>query len=203
MPKPLEHLFTYKITDAEAEFLQPGMRVAVPFGKSKIYTALVFEIHQNKPTLQEDVFLYSLHLLHFDAPLFYVPNYSCFQYNNSHHYISICKHKLSLNRLSYINNSKNIVFLKFILHNFSVFSLNNYVRRASCSLIEPSRNAANSILQILTLRYPLRGRICFSLLLNLSKQKENNQKVNISTYKNFTLITETKIYFLNKPVNIE
>ncbi|HFS67832.1 MAG TPA: primosomal protein N' [Flavobacteriia bacterium] len=26
------------------------MRVAVPFGKSKIYTALVFEIHQNEPT---------------------------------------------------------------------------------------------------------------------------------------------------------
>jgi primosomal protein N' (replication factor Y) len=29
------------------------MRVAVPFGKSKIYTALVIEIHQNEPTLYE------------------------------------------------------------------------------------------------------------------------------------------------------
>jgi primosomal protein N' (replication factor Y) len=29
------------------------MRVAVPFGKSKIYTALVIEIHQNKPALYE------------------------------------------------------------------------------------------------------------------------------------------------------
>ena len=29
------------------------MRLAVPFGKSKIYTALVIEIHQNKPSLYE------------------------------------------------------------------------------------------------------------------------------------------------------
>jgi len=29
------------------------MRVAVPFGKSKIYTALVIETHQNKPILYE------------------------------------------------------------------------------------------------------------------------------------------------------
>jgi primosomal protein N' (replication factor Y) len=50
LPKPLEHLFTYKITKSEADFLKPGMRVAVPFGKSKIYTALVYNIHQNEPT---------------------------------------------------------------------------------------------------------------------------------------------------------
>ena len=50
MPIPLQKLFTYKITEAEAEFLKVGMRVAVPFGKSKIFTGLVFEIHQNEPT---------------------------------------------------------------------------------------------------------------------------------------------------------
>jgi len=50
LPIPLQKLFTYKITEAEAEFLQVGMRVAVPFGKSKIFTGLVFEIHQNGPT---------------------------------------------------------------------------------------------------------------------------------------------------------
>ncbi|MBJ7881761.1 replication restart helicase PriA [Gelidibacter salicanalis] len=49
LPIPLEKLFTYSITAAESEFLQPGMRVAVPFGKSKIYTGLVFKIHQQKP----------------------------------------------------------------------------------------------------------------------------------------------------------
>jgi primosomal protein N' (replication factor Y) len=49
LPIPLQRLFTYKITQAEASFLEVGMRVAVPFGKSKIYTALVAEIHQNAP----------------------------------------------------------------------------------------------------------------------------------------------------------
>jgi len=29
------------------------MRVAVSFGKSKIYTALVYKIHNNEPTLYE------------------------------------------------------------------------------------------------------------------------------------------------------
>ncbi len=49
LPIPLPKLFTYKITEAEAKFLKRGMRVAVEFGKSKIFTALVFEIHQNAP----------------------------------------------------------------------------------------------------------------------------------------------------------
>lgn len=53
LPIPLEKLFTYCITKAEAEFLQPGMRVAVPFGKSKIYTGLVHKIHNTAPTVYE------------------------------------------------------------------------------------------------------------------------------------------------------
>ena len=53
LPIPLEKLFTYSITEAEAGFLKPGIRVAVPFGKSKIYTGLVFKIHNNAPTAYE------------------------------------------------------------------------------------------------------------------------------------------------------
>ena len=53
MPIPLEKSFTYAITKAESEFLQPGIRVSVPFGKSKIYTALVLEIHTNAPLVYE------------------------------------------------------------------------------------------------------------------------------------------------------
>ncbi|MCK5679135.1 MAG: primosomal protein N', partial [Flavobacteriaceae bacterium] len=49
LPIPLQKLFTYQITEAEAKFLKSGIRVAVPFGKSKIFTALVYEIHQNEP----------------------------------------------------------------------------------------------------------------------------------------------------------
>ena len=49
LPIPLEKLFTYAITEAESSFLIPGMRVAVPFGKQKIYTAIVHKVHQNAP----------------------------------------------------------------------------------------------------------------------------------------------------------
>ncbi|RAJ07397.1 replication restart helicase PriA [Arenibacter echinorum] len=53
LPIPIEKLFTYKVNEEEAKILKPGMRVAVPFGKSKIYTALVFEIHNTAPLVYE------------------------------------------------------------------------------------------------------------------------------------------------------
>jgi primosomal protein N' (replication factor Y) len=53
LPIPLEKLFTYRISRAEAEWLKPGIRVAVPFGKSKIYTALVYEIHTTPPEVYD------------------------------------------------------------------------------------------------------------------------------------------------------
>jgi primosomal protein N' (replication factor Y) len=49
----LEKRFTYSITKAESEFLQVGMRVAVPFGKSKVYTAIVASIHTTAPLVYE------------------------------------------------------------------------------------------------------------------------------------------------------
>lgn len=49
LPIPLQKLFTYKITQGEAEILQQGMRVVVPFGKTKLYTAIVANCHQNAP----------------------------------------------------------------------------------------------------------------------------------------------------------
>ncbi|WP_419211789.1 replication restart helicase PriA [Maribacter sp. X9] len=53
LPIPLERLFTYSITEEEAKLLQTGMRVAVPFGKSKIYTGIVYSIHQTPPQAYE------------------------------------------------------------------------------------------------------------------------------------------------------
>lgn len=53
LPIPLEKSFTYAITQAEAEFLKPGMRVSVPFGKRKIYTGLVESAHQVAPLVYE------------------------------------------------------------------------------------------------------------------------------------------------------
>lgn len=49
LPLALDKTFTYQITEAESHFIQPGMRIAVPFGKTKIYTALALEVHTNEP----------------------------------------------------------------------------------------------------------------------------------------------------------
>lgn len=53
LPLALPKTFTYQVSEAEFEYLQKGMRVAVPFGKSKIYTGLVIDLHQNPPTLYQ------------------------------------------------------------------------------------------------------------------------------------------------------
>ena len=53
LPIPLKQSFTYSVNRDEAHFLRPGMRVAVPFGKSKIYTGIVYQIHENDPPAYE------------------------------------------------------------------------------------------------------------------------------------------------------
>ena len=45
LPKP----YTYKVSLEQVKSLAIGFRVAVPFGKQKIYTALVIKIHGVTP----------------------------------------------------------------------------------------------------------------------------------------------------------
>ncbi len=53
LPIPLNKEFTYSVNENEAHFLKPGMRVAVQFGKSKVYAALVTSVHQKAPEVYE------------------------------------------------------------------------------------------------------------------------------------------------------
>lgn len=53
LPLSLPKTFTYSVSEAEYDYIKVGMRVAVPFGKNKIYTALVVGSHNNPPTLYE------------------------------------------------------------------------------------------------------------------------------------------------------
>ncbi|MCG9793567.1 replication restart helicase PriA [Flavobacterium algicola] len=53
MPLSLAKTFTYSISEEEYHFIKKGMRLSVPFGKNKIYTALVIDTHQNKPDLYD------------------------------------------------------------------------------------------------------------------------------------------------------
>ena len=60
LPLALPQNFTYRVSEAEYEFLQVGMRVAVPFGKSKMYTGLVVVLHQQEPLLYEAKEIYQI-----------------------------------------------------------------------------------------------------------------------------------------------
>jgi len=49
LPLNLKGSFTYKVPEELMLNIQAGMRVLVPFGGKKIYTGIVFELHDNAP----------------------------------------------------------------------------------------------------------------------------------------------------------
>lgn len=49
LPLALGKPFTYAVTPRDYDILKPGFRVAVSFGKSKIYTAIVVKLHATPP----------------------------------------------------------------------------------------------------------------------------------------------------------
>ncbi|TAL60582.1 MAG: primosomal protein N' [Bacteroidetes bacterium] len=51
LPLAVPNLFTYSIPETFQKNIKPGQRVAVQFGKKKLYTALVHTVHPNKPGL--------------------------------------------------------------------------------------------------------------------------------------------------------
>jgi primosomal protein N' (replication factor Y) len=51
VPLPLQSLFTYRVPRNWDEYVHVGKRVVVPFGKNKLYTAIIYKIH-DKPPLQ-------------------------------------------------------------------------------------------------------------------------------------------------------
>ncbi len=53
LPIPVENTFTYLVSETEYEYIQKGMRVAVPFGKKKVYASIVKNKHQVAPTIYE------------------------------------------------------------------------------------------------------------------------------------------------------
>ncbi|WP_144282183.1 replication restart helicase PriA [Chryseobacterium echinoideorum] len=49
LPLNLKGTFTYKVPDNLIASIQSGMRVLIPFGGKKIYTGIVFELHDEAP----------------------------------------------------------------------------------------------------------------------------------------------------------
>ena len=53
LPLSVKKTFTYQVSETEFNYIQIGMRIAVPFGKSKIYTALCVHKHNISPLLYQ------------------------------------------------------------------------------------------------------------------------------------------------------
>jgi primosomal protein N' (replication factor Y) len=53
LPIPLQQAFTYHVSEEQAHLLEIGMRVAIPFGKTKIYTGIVIKVHKDPPPAYE------------------------------------------------------------------------------------------------------------------------------------------------------
>jgi primosomal protein N' (replication factor Y) len=53
LPLPLAATFTYSVPDEWSDRVRIGMRVVVPFGKKKMYTAIIYLIHSITPSVYE------------------------------------------------------------------------------------------------------------------------------------------------------
>ncbi|MGM0636470.1 MAG: replication restart helicase PriA [Bacteroidota bacterium] len=60
LPLPLKKSFTYQVSKSEFDLCQKGIRVAVPFGKSKVYTGIVYRLHHNPPLHYDTKFVEQL-----------------------------------------------------------------------------------------------------------------------------------------------
>ena len=60
IPLSLDGVFTYQIPTELEEHIRIGQRVVVPFGGKKLYTAIVSELHNQKPELYKTKEIYSL-----------------------------------------------------------------------------------------------------------------------------------------------
>jgi primosomal protein N' (replication factor Y) len=53
LPLAVKGKFTYRVPEKWIEKIRPGTRVAVQFGKNKIYSGIVFKLHDEKPEVDE------------------------------------------------------------------------------------------------------------------------------------------------------
>lgn len=60
LPVPVPRLFTYRVPRDMAEMIKIGARVIVQFGKSRVTTAVVAQIHSNPPTVYQAKYILEL-----------------------------------------------------------------------------------------------------------------------------------------------
>ena len=80
LPLALPNLYTYSVKDEHINLIKPGIAVIVQFGKKKMYSAIVKNIHNNKPAYEtkeiEDIVKPELKINHTQLKLWdWIENY--------------------------------------------------------------------------------------------------------------------------------
>ena len=60
LPLPISNAFTYRVPFEFNDFLKTGVRVVVPFGKSKLQTGIIIRIHEEVPTDYQSKYIASI-----------------------------------------------------------------------------------------------------------------------------------------------
>ncbi len=60
LPLPVKGTFTYRVPQELIEYLEIGKRAVVPFGKSKIYSGIICEIHDRMPDKYEVKYIFDI-----------------------------------------------------------------------------------------------------------------------------------------------
>lgn len=121
IPLNIPNLFTYKITAAEASYLKTGMRVAVGFGKSGLYTALVRNIHQQPPTAYEAK---EIHQILDEKPIVTPQQLAHWEWISSYYMCALGEVMRSALPSSFLLQSETIIELNTTFDDFS--SLNSF-----------------------------------------------------------------------------
>jgi len=82
LPVPLEGTFTYRVPESFSSIIQVGMRVVVPFGKSKLYCGVVHSLHFIEPPLKE---VKSIIALMDDYPMMVRPQFQLWEWMASYY----------------------------------------------------------------------------------------------------------------------
>ncbi len=109
LPIPLERFFTYQISPEEASYIQKGIRIAVPFGKSKIYTSLAVQVHQNPPEAYEAK---EIHQILDDSPIITEVQFKHWQWVASYYMCTLGEVMRSALPSSLLLESETLIFPK-------------------------------------------------------------------------------------------
>ena len=83
LPLPLAGNFTYSVPDEWADAVKTGMRVIVPFGSKKMYTAIVWLVHSKKP--QVDYIIREIFFLLDENPILRFPQLKFWEWISSYY----------------------------------------------------------------------------------------------------------------------